>query len=708
MGLFDRINPRNNEARSIDLTAQTGISSILGNYTGTWASSLGLRGKNAAALRPERDQAGVSSAFASRAIDLIVQTAASRPLEILSDSGEPVDHFLEALFNKAPNPSQSALLFRQTIWTRLVYHGQAFVILDRGPSRVDQPKSAVVHQGKVKVVITDPTPQFPHGQVTAYKVTVGKDKEYTLAPSEVLWLRFPDVSNPWGAMAPLTAALDSIGLSQAAREWQAGQLVNASSASGIVYVGQPSSEDEFYDLREEVEAALTGPSSAGRIAITGGPQEPKFIKTSQTAAEVGFLDTLQAAGEEIALALGVPLDLIGGQRTYNNVETSWRIFWEGTIIPRLAVVASEIDRQLLTGEPLEARFSTSDVTALQEGRDAVAARMAAAVQNDVVTLDEARAVYGLDPMPNGMGEVTLSRYRSTLTSATLPIGRSAVDTPVVVNVHNQAPEAAHEAPEAAEDRVAEPTLFVRGVTKEQATRDLDNLEARTKRAVRALAEAQRKDVKKRAQRGQRAADMPLGDAAALFNVAAWVERAYDYLIPNIIAAAEYGSTATARALGKPVHLDNYIAQASDERAQVLAEQVNATTGKVIADRLAAAAINDRITIDEFIKVIDNTFDDLAGYRAEAIARTEMVGTYNAAGRQAAVESGVVSAREWLATGGPGSRPEHNELSGTRTLGMDDAYPNGLMFPGDPAGDPAETINCRCVELYVTAYTGEAA
>ena len=706
MGLFDRIG-RTPEARSIDFTAQGGSGFTGQSLTGLWASSLGRVGKNASSLRPERDAAGVSSAFAARAIDLIVQTASSRPLTVTTDTGEPVDHYLETLFNKSPNPFQSALLFRQTIWTRLVYHGQAFIILDRGNSRVDEPKSAVVHQGKVKVVLTEPTAKFPHGQVLAYKAAVGKNEEVTLAPSEVLWLRFTDPANPWGAQAPLTAALDGIGLSQAAREWQAGQLVNGSSTSGIVYVGNPASDDDYNMAREEIEAALAGPSSAGRIAITGGPIKPEFIKTSATAAEVGFLDTLQAAGEEIALALGVPLDLIGGQRTYNNVEASWRIFWEGTIVPRLAVVASEIDRQLLTNEPLSVLFDTSDVAALQEGRDAVANRVAKAVEIDVVTLDEARAALGFDPMPNGTGAITLSAYRAQITAASSPLMRSvdASETPVSQETRSATPEAAQEAPVVAEDRVAEPTLHVRGVSKAKATRDLDRLEAATQRAVARLADAQRKDAIKRLQRGQRAADLP-ADASAVFNVAAWVERAYDFLIPSIFAALEAGADATSNGIGKSVNVDTYIAKAAEERAQALAEQVNATTAKVIQDRLAAAAINDRITIDQFIKVLDTTFDDLKGYRAETIARTEMVGSYNSASRAAAVDTGVVQAREWLATGGPNSREEHNALSGYRTLGMEDAYPNGLMFPGDPYGDPAETINCRCVELYVTSYTPE--
>ena len=30
-----------------------------------------------------------------------------------------------------------------------------------------------------------------------------------------------------------------------------------------------------------------------------------------------------------------------------------------------------------------------------------------------------------------------------------------------------------------------------------------------------------------------------------------------------------------------------------------------------------------------------------------------------------------------------------------TVPIDQPFPNGLMYPGDPSGSPGEIINCRC-------------
>jgi len=695
MGIFNR----NREVRSRAITVQSGsglsgVSNV--NLTGLWASA--IRGKGSqeiARFIPHPDDAGTASAVAARCLDLITQSAASRPLVITTGAGEAVDHVLERLFNERPNDTESAVAFRMKFWHRMNSRGQAFIVLDRGKSRVDDPKSAVVHFGRIDLVPTPPTPYQPHGGIGGFRVYYGDNQWASLAPSEVLWVRYPDPADPWGALAPVTAALDAIGLASAAREWQAGQLANGANPSGIVYAGNPSSDEDYEAVRAEIEAALSGPSGAGRIAVFAGPPEskPEFIKTSFSAAEVGFLDTLQVAGEEIALALGVPLDLVGGQRTYANVEASWQMLWEGTIAPRLTVVASEINRQLLAGTGMVAAFDLSDVAALQENQDALTARVKAATETDILTIDEARAELGRDPLPNGEGAVTLTAFRAAMapspTAAPVRSVSTDVDTlesRVSTNV----------------DTEPHPEFAIRGITKSDANKALDRLEPLCERSVQRLARAIQSDMLKRLNRGKRS----LPDANDVFNPDLWLERAYDYLLPAVSAALDAGVAGTAEALGVDIAVDALTAQAANQRALVLADQVNQTTAKVLRDRLSAAALTDSLTIQEFTDVIESVCDDLAGYRAETIARTEMLGSLNGGSRLAAVNSEVVKGRIWASALDNRTRDTHAEMDGQRIDDMDTPWTVGgtsLMYPGDPSGDPAETINCRCVEQYVTDF-----
>lgn len=99
------------------------------------------------------------------------------------------------------------------------------------------------------------------------------------------------------------------------------------------------------------------------------------------------------------------------------------------------------------------------------------------------------------------------------------------------------------------------------------------------------------------------------------------------------------------------------------------------------------------------------------YRAETIARTEVLRTVGRARRESMTqvleqieEPRASVVRTWIATSDKRTRDTHMEMDGQQR-GLDVPYESSsgarMMFPGDSSlGAPAaELINCRCVELY---------
>lgn len=60
----------------------------------------------------------------------------------------------------------------------------------------------------------------------------------------------------------------------------------------------------------------------------------------------------------------------------------------------------------------------------------------------------------------------------------------------------------------------------------------------------------------------------------------------------------------------------------------------------------------------------------------------------------AEDMGIVYEKQWLATNDDRTRESHIELDGV-SVPIDEEFPNGLQYPGDPKGEPAEVYNCRC-------------
>lgn len=88
------------------------------------------------------------------------------------------------------------------------------------------------------------------------------------------------------------------------------------------------------------------------------------------------------------------------------------------------------------------------------------------------------------------------------------------------------------------------------------------------------------------------------------------------------------------------------------------------------------------------------------------ARTAVTSAQNA-GRmdtlKRAEDIGIEVEKEWMATGDSRTRDSHLQIDG-EIVGKRDTFSNGLEYPGDPAGEPAEVYNCRCTILpYLPKY-----
>ena len=87
-------------------------------------------------------------------------------------------------------------------------------------------------------------------------------------------------------------------------------------------------------------------------------------------------------------------------------------------------------------------------------------------------------------------------------------------------------------------------------------------------------------------------------------------------------------------------------------------------------------------------------------RAERITRTETTRALNAGAAQAAADEGA-AVKRWVATGDDRTREDHLDAHG-QCVPMDGEFDVGgvaLYAPGDAAGPPELTINCRCTLVY---------
>jgi HK97 family phage portal protein len=117
---------------------------------------------------------------------------------------------------------------------------------------------------------------------------------------------------------------------------------------------------------------------------------------SLSPKDMDYIETKHSAARDIALAFGVPPQLLGipGDNTYSNLAEARLALWEQTILPAAQELVSSFNHWLLPmfGEKLAFALDLESIPALSPRRDSVWERVQKA---DFLSDDEKRKMVGL-------------------------------------------------------------------------------------------------------------------------------------------------------------------------------------------------------------------------------------------------------------------------------------------------------------------------
>jgi hypothetical protein len=124
--------------------------------------------------------------------------------------------------------------------------------------------------------------------------------------------------------------------------------------------------------------------------------------------------------------------------------------------------------------------------------------------------------------------------------------------------------------------------------------------------------------------------------------------------------------------------------------------------KNIINQICLEGMNNGRSIDEIATSIRAEFTDLVKWRANAIARTEVMGAANF-GRFVSIMNSGFTEKEWWTAQDEKVRDDHKAMDATTISALGGeiwTFPDGtyVRFPGDPLGPAHQVVNCRCIEV----------
>ncbi len=294
------------------------------------------------------DEGFRKNVIAFRAVGEIAQGAASVPWRLFRHAGgrrvAVETHPLAALLAR-PNPLQAGPALLESVYGYRLIAGNAFV-------------EAVAPEGRPPVELYALRPDRMRvipgsgGLPAAYRYSVaGRSRDFPVDPvtgrAPILHIRAFHPLDDWYGMSPAEAAAFAIDQHNEAGAWNQALLQNGARPSGALMVesgeGAGLSDEQFERLKAQIDALYAGARNAGRpVLLEGGLT---WQEMSLSPKDMDFINAKHTAARDIALAFGVPPQLLGipGDNTYANMREARLALWEETIVPLVRQVTAELN-----------------------------------------------------------------------------------------------------------------------------------------------------------------------------------------------------------------------------------------------------------------------------------------------------------------------------------------------------------------------------
>lgn len=336
-----------------------------------------------------------------RCVNIISQAASHIPWVVLDKSSSDMrrlkDHPIYSLLKKPNNQQSGSDFFSDLVACKLLY-GNAY-ILAQGNREINS--ILLLHPDNVELVITEGVPSHYNyrfnNKIIKFPINPKTNK------SQILHIKNYNPTSSTIGVSCVKAASKSIQLHNATSEWNNALLKNGARPSGALVMKDSSqylSPEQFERLQEQLYQKFSGSQNSGKPLLLEGGLEWRDM--SINPRDMDYIESKAAAAREIALAFGLPPQLLGisGDNTYSNMQEARLALWEETIIPLLDKISDSMSNWFSSwfSENIAIDFDRNSISALSEKRQNSLEKIASA---NFMTINEKRGIFGLSPIEGG-------------------------------------------------------------------------------------------------------------------------------------------------------------------------------------------------------------------------------------------------------------------------------------------------------------------
>jgi HK97 family phage portal protein len=352
------------------------------------------------AIPPDRDMRGFINAFGEvgwlfAVLSKIAQGVADaewclyteRNGELTEVENSPIMALLDFV-----NPFQT---FQEFIELHEIYMGltgESFWVINRNKGGLP---------GEMWIVPPDKISVVPSKKdfIAGYVYQIGSEK-IPLDKELVIHHKLPNPSNPYRGLGPVQALAYDLDSELYAGKWNRNFFYNSARPDGILSF-DTLSEEQYTRLKLQWNERYKGTANAHKMALVEGAA--KYQQVSVSAKDMDFKELRLLNRDNILGIFGMPLSVMGITENVNraNAEAGDYTFARWIVTPRLKRLQGKLNEQFIPMWPHSENLYLDFDDVVPESVEEKRALAESGIKSGYMTINEARELQGLDPLPEG-------------------------------------------------------------------------------------------------------------------------------------------------------------------------------------------------------------------------------------------------------------------------------------------------------------------
>ena len=323
------------------------------------------------------------------AIDIISKDIASTSIKFNDrDSYLDADKKILKLLNKRPNPYLDAWHFKYIIVANMLLNGNSYIEIVRNEQ--GEPIE-LYHMQNSATSIQQINDEIKYHYIDELDGHVQLDVE------DVLHFRMFSLDG-FNGYSPLYSLMNEIGISMGSKRFLDDFFKNGGTSTSILTYEEGRFDDEELAAMKRNFADSQLSNNGGFIALD---DTMKFERLQVPTEVLNFLNSYKFSTQQVAKAFGLPMSKLGIETVNTSLKDSGIEYYRNTLYPIFSMMNAEIEEKLFVQAPYEVTLDYDVSRLIDSDPQIKLERVTQLFQKKIITLNEARAEFGKDPVEGG-------------------------------------------------------------------------------------------------------------------------------------------------------------------------------------------------------------------------------------------------------------------------------------------------------------------